>query len=222
MFVVIFNLNVQIMKHATLLILLTFLMAASLKAQDGKRTRLAFVLSPQISWLNSDDASVDGNGNLFGYNFGVVMDRFFDTNYAFSTGLMVNTTGGKLKYPGAPDIEPFNADYTSTYRLKYIEVPLSLKLITNEFRRSRYYGQFGLYTQYNIKTNDGDGNSISKEVNFFDMGYQIGGGMEYSVGGSTYLMLGLIYSGGFMDVTDYYIDDKATLNRFTFQFGVIF
>ena len=110
----------------------------------------------------------------------------------------------------------------ATYRLKYIEVPFALKLITNEFHRSRYYGQFGLYTQYNIKTNDGNDKSMNSEVNFFDMGYQLGGGMEYSLGGDTYLMLGLLYGGGFMDVTDNVRKDKATLNRFTFQFGVIF
>lgn len=209
------------MKRNTLLILLSLLVTVNSLAQDNKSTRLAFVLSPQISWLGSDESAVDSNGNLFGYNFGVVMDRFFDTNYAFSTGLTINTTGGKLKYS---DETPsyLDGENAATFRLKYIEVPLALKLITNEFHRSRYYGQFGLYTQYNIKTNDGDGNSIGSEVNFFDMGYQLGGGMEYSLGSDTYLMLGLIYSGGFMDVTDNDIDGKANLNRFTFQFGIIF
>jgi hypothetical protein len=208
------------MRQSTLLVILGLFLLTTINAQENKRTRLSFVLSPQISWLNADDKSVDGNGNLFGYNFGVVMDRFFDTNYAFSTGLTINTTGGKLKYEG--DKPDFIDGNTATYRLKYIEVPLALKLITNEFHRSRYYGQFGLYTQYNIKTNDGDGNSISSEVNFFDMGYQLGGGMEYSLGSDTYLMLGLIYSGGFMDVTDNDYDGKASLNRLTFQFGIIF
>jgi len=213
------------MKQVTLITLLA-LLTINISAQDNKRTRLAFVLSPQISWLGSDNSSVDANGNLFGYNFGVVMDRFFDTNYAFSTGLTINTTGGKLTYDPATEMEIGGSTVEgvsdATYRLKYIEVPFALKLITNEFHRSRYYGQFGLYTQYNIKTNDGNGKSMSKEVNFFDMGYQLGGGMEYSLGGDTYLMLGLIYSGGFLDVTDNVVSDKATLNRFTFQFGIIF
>ncbi|MCT4589404.1 MAG: PorT family protein [Carboxylicivirga sp.] len=214
------------MKRITFLIFLGLITLINIKAQDNKRTRLSFVLSPQISWLSSDNSAVEGDGNLFGYNFGVVMDRFFDKNYAFTTGLTINTTGGKLSYDPATSMEiggSTEANVTdATYRLKYIEVPLSLKLITNEFHRSRYYGQFGLYTQYNIKTNDGNGKSINSEVNFFDMGYQLGGGMEYSLGGDTYLMLGLIYGGGFLDVTDNKVDDKTTLNRFTFQFGIIF
>ncbi|MBK3519028.1 porin family protein [Carboxylicivirga marina] len=214
------------MRQATLLIIFGLLLSASLKAQENKKTRLAFVLSPQLSWLSSDNSSVDGNGNLFGYNFGVVMDRFFDTNYAFSTGFTINTTGGKLSYDPPTDMEiggnTLENVSEATYHLKYIEVPLALKLVTNEFHRSRYYGQFGLYSQFNIKTNDGNGNSISEEVNFFDFGYQLGGGMEYSLGGDTYMMLGLIYSGGFLDVTDNEVYDNANLNRLTFQFGIIF
>ena len=214
------------MKQISLFILFSMFLCVGTHAQSEKRTRLAFVLSPQISWLNTDNNSTDGNGNLFGYNFGLVMDRFFSENYAFSSGLTINTTGGKLSYNPATSMEigglSMNDITHATYRLKYIEVPFALKLITNEFHRSRYYGQFGLYSQFNIKTNNGNDKSINKEVNFFDMGYQLGGGMEYSLGGDTYMMLGLIYSGGFMDVTDNTIHDKATLNRFTFQFGIIF
>ena len=54
------------------------------------------------------------------------------------------------------------------------------------------------------------------------MGYQLGGGMEYSLGGDTYLTIGILFANGFLDVTDYKIDDKASLKRFVFQFGVIF
>ncbi|TRX70493.1 outer membrane beta-barrel protein [Carboxylicivirga sp. M1479] len=219
------------MKQVSLLVLFLSLVIMS-HAQEGKRTRLAFVFSPQLSWLNSDYSSVDNNGNLFGYNFGLVLDRFFDKNYAFSTGLTINTTGGKLSYDPAVrmnigGIEQELSDVT--YRLKYVEVPLTLKLVTNEFHRSRYYGQFGLYSQFNIKTDDGNGNSMSNEVNFYDMGILLGGGMEYSLGGDTYLMLGLLYGGGFIDVTsevvdvtDQVVDDKTTLNRLTFQVGIIF
>ncbi|MCU4165954.1 porin family protein [Carboxylicivirga caseinilyticus] len=201
-----------------LLIMAGLLICILTNAQTEKKTRLGFLLSPQISWMSSDANSVNSNGSLFGYNFGVLVDRFFDTNYAFSTGLTINTGGGKLSYDATSELEKLNA----TYRLKYIEVPLSLKLLTNEFHRSRYFGQFGLYSQFNIKASDIDGNNISSNVNFFDMGYQLGGGMEYSLGGNTFLTVGLIYYGGFLDVTDFRVTDKSNLKRFVFQFGVIF
>ena len=110
-----------------------------------------------------------------------------------------------------------------TYDLKYIEIPIGIKLITNDFRRSRYYAQFGLYSQFNIQARNGDKKAIGDDINFFEMGYNLGGGIEYSLGGSTYLTAGLLYNNGFMDVTNHSgIDDKATLNRVTIQFGIIF
>lgn len=207
--------------HRALLILSGLLLCLNMEAQEGKRTRLGFEFSPQISWLNSDNPSVSSNGNLFGYNFGIIMDRFFDTNYAITTGLTINTTGGKLSYNTTNELDEPELIHSS-YKLKYIEVPFGLKLLTNEFHRSRYYGQFGLYGQFNIKASDENGNSRSSEINVFDMGYHLGGGMEYSLGGDTYLKLGILYNNGFLDVTNHEIKDKTHLNRFVFQFGVIF
>lgn len=215
------------MQRIAFTLLCSLFISMSTFAQEAPRSRFSFVLSPQISWLKSDHSAVSSNGNLFGYNFGVVMDRFFAENYALTTGLTINTTGGKLEYKDGVTMEIGGKtieDLTDvTYRLKYIEVPFGLKLLTNEFNRSRYYGQFGLYGQFNIKTNDGNGKSMSKEVNFFDMGYHLGGGMEYSLGGDTYLLVGLLYNNGFLDVTsNSEYNDNTHLNRLVIQFGIVF
>jgi len=215
------------MQRIAFILLCSLFISMSALAQEAPRSRFSFVLSPQISWLKSDHSAVSSDGNLFGYNFGVVMDRFFAENYALTTGLTINTTGGKLEYKDGVTMEIGGEtieDLTDvTYRLKYIEVPFGLKLLTNEFNRSRYYGQFGLYGQFNIKTNDGNGKSMNKEVNFFDMGYHLGGGMEYSLGGDTYLLVGLLYNNGFLDVTsNNEINDNTHLNRLVIQFGIVF
>jgi len=143
---------------AALFILITNAICA--QTQRESDLRFAFALSPQISWLKSDHADVDGNGSSFGYNFGVVMDKFFAPNYAISTGLTINTTGGTLKYieggdftiGGKPtELEPGES---LEYRLKYLEIPLSLKLQTNDQQRTSFYGVFGLSANINVKTND--------------------------------------------------------------------
>ncbi len=218
------------MRKITSLIILTLLLSASVFAQSDRDTdlRFAFVLSPQISWLKSDNSSVDANGSLFGYNFGVEMDKFFAKNYAISTGLTINTTGGKLRYEGdntfrIGDENTILTNKTLEYRLKYLEVPLLLKLQTNDFQRSSFYGVFGISNQFNIKTNDGSGNNINDEVKFLNFGYKFGGGMKYSIGGDAFLKFGLTYNQGVTDVTDNsQIDDKVVLNRLVFNFGVIF
>jgi len=219
-----FSIDKLTLMKQILFIFIALFIYTSTNAQNEKRTRLAFVLSPQLSWLNSDNSEVSSNGNQFGFNFGIEMDRFFEKNYAITTGLTINSTGGKLSYNLPPvEGETVSTIENTTYKLKYLEVPFSLKLLTNEFHRSRYYGQFGIFGQFNIKAADQNGNSLSSEVNFFDMGYHLGGGMEYSLGGDTHLKIGILFNNGFLDVTDHsIIKDKTHLNRFVFQFGVIF
>ncbi|GAF02562.1 porin family protein [Saccharicrinis fermentans] len=223
------------MKKLSTLFILMVLITFSTKAQSSSGRdsdyRFAFVLSPQISWLKSDNNAVDGKGNLMGYNFGFEMDKFFAKNYAFSTGLTINTTGGKLRYSGDEATKVTIGGQESTlapnstleYRLKYLEIPLALKLQTSDFQRTSYYGIFGLSGMINIKTNDGSGKNLDDEVRRINFGYRFGGGVQYSIGGDAYLKFGLTYNQGLSDITDNEtIKDKTTLNRLVFNFGIIF
>jgi hypothetical protein len=208
------------------LLLATFI---SLSAQTANSIRLSFVAEPQISWLKPDIDGAESRGAKAGYNFGVVLDRFFADNYAFSTGLTINTTGGKLRYtPDAnlPDGETLpegTPQGEKEYRLRYIEIPLGLKLRSNDFRRTNIYGRFGLTPQINIEARDGEDKSIGDEIRLLDLGYHLGAGLEYSIGGTNALMFGLVYHNGFTDITDEpYFDDKTVLNRLVFEVGFIF
>lgn len=208
------------MKRIALLVLFAAcVLIQPTQAQQAGDTRFSFVLAPQLSWIKSDHDNIDNKGSDFGYNFGVVIDRFFGNNYAFSTGLTINTTGGKLAYQPVGD----EAAYNRTYKLKYIEVPLGLKLRSEDIHRANIYGRFGLSPQINIQARDGNDKNISKEVRLFDLGYHLGGGVEYSLGGRNALMLGLVFTNGFSDVTKQApFDDKSILNRLVFEFGFIF
>jgi hypothetical protein len=219
------------MKKTSLIFILFTLLSNYLFAQTGRESdlRFAFTLSPQVSWISSDETGVNGNGNLFGYNFGVEMDKFFAKNYAVNSGLTINTTGGKLKYNNpntftiGGESKTTSTDTTLEYRLKYIEIPLALKLQTSDFQRTSFYGVFGMSTQFNIKTNDGTGKNLNDEVRFFSLGYHFGGGIQYSIGGDAYLKTGITYSQGITDITNNStIDDTAILNRLVFNFGIIF
>lgn len=190
------------------------------RALDAGDFRFSFVLAPQLSWLNPEHQNVEPKGVMFGYNFGVMLDRFFGPNYALATGLMINTTGGKLGYRPVGSQQVFNY----SYHLKYIEIPVGLKLRSGDLRRTNIYGRFGLTNQFNIQARDENGLNINDNVKFLDLGYHLGGGIEYSVGGRNALMIGILFNNGFTDVTKtrHGINDKSILNRFVFEFGFIF
>ncbi len=100
---------------------------------------------------------------------------------------------------------------------------MGLKLRSEDLKRMNIYGRFGLSPQLNIMAKDNDDNGISDEVKLLDLGYHIGGGIEYSVGGKNALVFGLLFNNGFMDITSSSgYNDKAILNRLVFEFGFIF
>jgi hypothetical protein len=62
-------------------------------------------------------------------------------------------------------------------------------------------------------------------VNIFNLGYYIGMGAEYSLGGSTAICIGLYYTNGFLDVTtdhDNQPSDKVIMNNVALNLGIIF
>ncbi|MCL2073515.1 MAG: PorT family protein [Marinilabiliaceae bacterium] len=199
--------------------ILAFVLSINLQAQEKGHTRFSLVFEPIISWMKSDDILIESDGPLAGYNFGVKIDRFFGENYAFTTGLMINTSGGKLSYPPVES----NSAYSTTYRLKHIEIPLGLRLRSDDLRRINIYGRFGLSPQIKIQALGSDGSSISDEVNLFELGYHLGGGIEYSLGRKNGIILGLIFNNGFTDITkNNGFNDKTILNCLALEFGFIF
>lgn len=201
------------------IILVFLLLTGYAAAQSTGDTRFTFVLSPQISWMKSDMDKVDNGGSKMGYNFGLLVDYFFGDNYAITSGLTINTTGGKLEYLSSGNN---TVEARQRYNLRYIEIPMGLKLRSEDLKRMNIYGRFGLSPQLNIMAKDNDDNGISDEVKLLDLGYHIGGGIEYSVGGKNALVFGLLFNNGFMDITSSSYHDKAILNRLVFEFGFIF
>ena len=209
--------------------ILSCLLTLFTTAYAGENTKLSLVATPQLSWFNTDNSSIDGGSVRMGFKFGVHADRYFAPNYAFSTGLTINNTGGKLTYKLMDSQQQFNGTslgsaQTIKFNLSYIEIPLGLKLKTNEFRRSTFFGQFGLNPMVNIKAEDGNNDNISDEISLLNLAYHIGGGIEYSIGGNTALTAGIIYQNGFWDITDDHgaLDEKTVMHSINFKLGILF
>jgi hypothetical protein len=199
----------------SLLVVLTF----QVSAQGKKSLQFSLGTSPQVSWLKSDYSNVENEGIRLGIGFGLKADYYFTDNYAFSSGLMIVNSGGRLKYldtnigfkiDGSTLV--FNTDptldgVTMTYKLQFVEIPLLLKMRTNEISGKTFYGLFGLSAQMNIQAK-GEANQLSvndarmrDEVNFLNVGYQIGGGVEYELGKNLGISGGLSFFNGFSDIT---------------------
>lgn len=219
------------MKNSILITLAVF-SATYLTAQDAEQWKIGFKLNPNVSWIKPDNKSITQEGNVFRFGFSLNADKHFTDNYALGLGVNVTRTGGELSYlrltnevpNGGIDPVSHISNVTRTYKLQYVEVPLTLKLRTNEIGYITYWGQFGLGLGVNIrakgdeeidykyeKTNDANApwkesdlasltvedEDIKDDINLFRTSLIIGGGIEYSLSGTTAIIAGVTYNNGF-------------------------
>ncbi|MBI9055234.1 MAG: PorT family protein [Bacteroidales bacterium] len=197
--------------------------------------RFTVFVDPKLAWMKSDLNSVESDGSKLGVNIGLNVDKFFAKNYAIMTGVSIDNTGGNLKFDNAKIIKTGSGDEellagsSINYKLQYINIPLGLKFKTNEIGYWTFYTHLGLNGGINIKAVgevddlELENENISKSIRTFDLGYFIGAGAEYSIGGNAAVVLGLTYTNGFVDITD---DSdgvsKVTLSNLAIRIGILF
>ncbi|MBU8891188.1 MAG: PorT family protein [Bacteroidales bacterium] len=218
------------MKKYLFIVILTL---TSIKVFSQTSTRFAVFVDPKFSWMSSDWKSANNDGSKFGVNIGLNVDKFFAPNYALMTGISIDNTGGNLNFENQKDlktgsgIESLDPGSTIQYKLQYINIPLGLKLKTNEIGYWTFFTHLGLSGGVNIKATaevddyELENENISEEVRLFNLGYFIGAGVEYSIGGNAAVVLGLTYTNGFVDITDGN-DSKVTLGNLAIRVGILF
>lgn len=205
--------------------------------------RMGLSANPQISWMKSDASSISSDGAQFGFSFGLLSDFFFAERYSFSTGLLINNTGGKLNYTDSLHFNTNDKSYdllpgaSIKYNIQYIDIPVSFRMESNQIGYFVYYAQFGVTNHLRVgasadikgdtetETLSLNGAGCKDEINFFTMGYNIGGGANYYFSKNTAITFGVIYNNGFIDVTsnsDKKVKDNASLRSVTLKLGVIF
>ena len=214
-----------------------------------KPFRFGLKLAPNIGWISPDSEGYESDGSVPGFSWGFISDFTITENYFVATGFNVNYMNGKMQFPHQIDI--IENDDTTThigtlkrkYNLRYIELPLTLKMKTNKFNEIQFYGQIGFSLGFNVKSkgkddfsykvgeqymsesNEGD---ISDEVTFLRGALVLGGGIEYYVDNSTSIVAGITFSNGISNVlkgnntVDTSIEQKAVPHYIELTLGVIF
>ncbi len=223
-----------------LIIAILFTITATTFAQ--KKLRFGIVGTPSLSWISLDvDEAAEKDGTKLGINFGLNLEYYFMENAGFATGLLINQTGGGIRYNDQvlfDQTHPLSTNIEVVYKLQYIQIPLGLKFKTNEIGYNTYFGQLGLNTMINTKSEGKHSDNaytesqrdakVNKDINAINLGYYIGAGFEYNLSGNTSLLVGINYFKGFTDLTDIKmvngdsLNDKATLDGIELKIGVLF
>ncbi|EJF10282.1 MULTISPECIES: porin family protein [Pontibacter] len=208
----------QFKKLALLLLFLGFTSTAMAQMEIGIQ------FSPTISgnrFIAEDRHGFEKSSNTLRIGVGVVGDYFFSNNYAFSSGLMFRSKGSKIKYDftsqdpnGQPTTVPVEDDLT----VQYLEIPLTLKLFTNEVAPDVIlYFQVGgaLGTKVSAQVNNQkviNGEKTAKRFNIFETSALLGTGAELQLGQSTKLFGGVTYLRGLSNIDNFYSDRLGDKN----------
>ncbi|MEI8047962.1 MAG: porin family protein [Bacteroidota bacterium] len=187
--------------------------------------------APQISWMKPDVDGYEGNGAKIGFAWGFLAEFNFTETHSIASGFNMLFNGGKIKFPTT--VDGITGTMNREYFLKYIELPLTLKMRTKDMNGMRYFGRIGLGTAFNIsakKTDEftsttGTVTTGKKEtynnISFVRESLIVGLGCEYEIKEGPKLGAELTFNNGFTDILTEK-DQKAVPSFFELAISVIF
>ncbi len=184
---------------------------------------------PNMQWAGSSTKTVKNDKVKAGFNLGFVAEFYFVENYAIETGINLDFLRNRYIYEEArmvPDritglnIDSITGEVNRTMRGTYVEIPVMLKMRTNEFGDWRFFGEIGasigvrckvsakdIFT-YDILDDEYTYPKDEKEAEFINVReqynpvtvkYIIAGGAEYAINGDTRAFARLIFNGNILN-----------------------
>lgn len=182
--------------------------------QRGIKPIFGFRMAPNVGWIRGDAASYENDGATVGFSWGFIAEFPAADNYSFSSGFNIIFNGGKLKYPHQINISSNMESGTLArkYNLKYLELPMMLKLHTSDRGGPVFLGQIGLgfgvlldargtdVFTYQGGVSEFDKEKISEEIKLLRTALIVGLGVEYPLGPSLKAIGGINFNNGFSDI----------------------
>lgn len=213
-------------KIYTLLILVVpFVVKAQ---EEAKNFQLGFTVAPNLALAKVEDggSGISSDGVKAGVSYGVIGDFGFSKNYFFSTAFTITTINAKTQLNNASEKRE------NAYKVQYLDIPLTLKLKTNEVAGKTFYGQFGLGTGIKIRAREdasysstlvessNKNHNIGSSINIFRLGLIAGAGAEWHYNENSRFITGVTFNNGFTDVLK---NDNSLRNSYiALNLGILF
>lgn len=208
-----------------------------LGSNNTRAAKLHFGLqaNPELSWIKPNFTNAGYAGLTFAYKYGLYAAYDITEHYAFATGVQISNRGGKYSYYDSLGIVA--TSYNIRQRIQYLDIPLNLKMTTNEIGYITYYGEFGLLPSIRLKAHSDVEtliNTVSidkvenvntvKDINPVNLALHLGLGMQYSLTESTSFLVGAYFNNGFTDLLrdTKLMELKANGNQVGLSVGILF
>lgn len=187
------------------------------------QVRFGFKAAPNISFnrveSEADNTNFDTDGVGLRFQLGPIFDFEFKENHYFSTGIIFTSKRSTFI------ADSMNTSYTENYSPQYLQVPIALKLFTEEIGLDKkIYFQFGGTVDF-MTNSEGEEENIVQSFKFFDLNSLLAIGLEYGIGINTKIFGGVVYQRGLLNVINdnLYGDNFKLRNDFVgLELGIIF
>jgi hypothetical protein len=225
----------------TFLSLLFLSWGFALFAQDDTGFKLGFKIGTPIAFNSvkptENGVEASSNGSSLRFMAGPIADIVWTERYALTTGILFTTK--QANHASKVPVFDGNSNNSTTlniaekYGLQYIQVPVGLKLFTDElFENGKGFVNFGVQPEVLVGNSRKSGNytdlqnrsaSFIKKFNPIDFGMFIGVGVEYKIGNNP-IFGGIGYQRSFINVVNELDRGNNVLsikqNLFTIEVGI--
>jgi len=183
---------------AFLVLAITFSATAQSEIQLGLKASPTVTLNRYTS--NTDSLEFRNDRDDTRFTFGLFLDIPFAERYFFSTGIMYSVR--KVTF------EVVNTNTSNIvaeqYSLEYLEIPLTIKLFTNDIGvDSRIYFQTGFTIDFLVNWRPiNQSYDQVQDLNVFDASFYVGGGFDKKLGVTNAFFVGIFFQRGLVDVAN--------------------
>jgi len=190
------------MRKKYLLVVFSLITTFTAFSQSKLGLKFSPVISTTRTSLIDSTYNVNPQSSAFKFSLGLIYDHEITETYFFSTGLIFlpKQIGVTVENePGKSGTLP--KEPSQTFNLNYLQIPISLKLFTNEIQPdTRVYFQVGMAPEIKVFSQPTNENyDLVKDFRNFDTSVIFGGGIEYRAGVNTTLFGGITYQRGLIN-----------------------
>ncbi|MEM6829863.1 MAG: porin family protein [Bacteroidota bacterium] len=157
------------------------------------QTKLGLKLAPVVASnrVTNDAQNFDKDGSALKLSVGLVVDKPLSDSYFLSTGVTYLPKQVAFK----------NDTLAESYKSQYLQIPVSLKLFTNEVAPDfKVYFQVGTGVEIKVFDEPEEADFVLVEsLNPIDFSVILGAGVEFRAGLSTTLFGGISYQRGLVN-----------------------
>lgn len=226
------------MKKSFLFAIVMLALSLSASAQY-KGFAFGVKMGPAFDWAGSKTNMIHNEGTRMGFRWGLLADYYFSENYAIVTGLNVNYNRGHYSYEDMrnftiePDTVPsaYLGEVDRLYKATVFEIPVALKMVTEEFGPFSFFAQMGGSLGFTSKalakdsfkrtelpeitSQDENYDPVKYQYNPFHVALNAAIGAQFIIKGSTRAFADLYYSRDLLNGIEmikysrYYNGDKT-------------